>query len=361
MTDKPHNNLFQYTFSDKNNVKDLLINFLKDLSDKLDLTTLAIDNTTYISEQLKEFYSDIVYQVETKEKKKVKVALLFEHKSSPPQFPHLQLLDYMLGIWRYDVDVKKKPKHSKRLLTPVIPIFFYHGKEKWKKKAFSAYFPKVDNLIQNVIPTIEYYIIDLADYDDDFILSLKAGFIINSLLAFKHKNDTVYVRKYFARIFINLERHLDSDVIRNFTLALSVYIVTTTRINSKEIIELVEKLPKKTKSFVMTGYESLLLEGEKRGIQKGKLRNEQENIIETALKLLSHNMSDDFIIDITGIDIDTLSILRTAFADNFKTQNLQLQLAKHLILHFKHLENKDIAAFAKLEEVLVQTLKSEIV
>lgn len=78
MTDKPHNNLFQYTFSDKNNVQDLLINFLTNLSDKLNLDTLVIDNTTYISEQLKEFYSDIVYQVKTKGKEQVKIALLFE-------------------------------------------------------------------------------------------------------------------------------------------------------------------------------------------------------------------------------------------------------------------------------------------
>jgi predicted transposase YdaD len=59
----------------------------------LDLETLKLDKTEYIDSKLRTSFSDVVYDCRYGEKGKVKISLLFEHKSKPERFPQLQLWD----------------------------------------------------------------------------------------------------------------------------------------------------------------------------------------------------------------------------------------------------------------------------
>ena len=95
----PHDKFFKETFSVQGNVIDFLQGtFPKEIFDKLDLSALTLDSNTYIDEELKEHFSDIVYSCVCKNTE-LKIALLFEHKSYPVAYPHLQLLKYLLKIW----------------------------------------------------------------------------------------------------------------------------------------------------------------------------------------------------------------------------------------------------------------------
>ncbi len=63
------------------------------------------------------------------------VALLLEHKSWAPRYPHLQLLTYMLGIW-------EQSEKDARPLLPVIPIILYNGQGAWKVRELAQCFPE---------------------------------------------------------------------------------------------------------------------------------------------------------------------------------------------------------------------------
>jgi len=97
MTDKPHNNFFVYAFSQKEIAKDFLTQLTTDIAAEINIDTLELDGTSYVNKELDDLYSDIVYNVETKTKEPIKISLLFEHKSTPPKYPRLQLMDYLLG------------------------------------------------------------------------------------------------------------------------------------------------------------------------------------------------------------------------------------------------------------------------
>ena len=87
----PHDSLFKATFTDRKIAADYIRNFLpQELVRDLDLESLSLEAGSYITPELEPFYSDIVYQC-TYGKRKVMLTLLFEHKSRPPQYPHLQL------------------------------------------------------------------------------------------------------------------------------------------------------------------------------------------------------------------------------------------------------------------------------
>ncbi len=146
----PHNNFFVYNFSQLDFVKGFTRELMPEIADKIELNTLQIDTTSYINNQLKDLYSDVIYNCQLKNGEKTKLALLFEHKRSPPKFPHIQLLEYLVSIWRYNIE-------NSEPLTFTIPIIFYHGERKWKNKTFPAYFKNIETELKKYVPDFEYH------------------------------------------------------------------------------------------------------------------------------------------------------------------------------------------------------------
>ena len=144
---KPHDKFFGESFQHKEVMIAYSQHFLpKSVSSQLDYKTLVLDNQSYINEELKDFFSDIVYHCQTKtthgkEKQSLRIALLFEHKSYVPKYPLLQVLEYILLIWKED-------QKQKRALTLVIPIVIYHGEGNWKHKEFTDMFPVIPDFLK---------------------------------------------------------------------------------------------------------------------------------------------------------------------------------------------------------------------
>ncbi len=212
-------------------------------------------------------------------------------------------------------------------------------------------------------PHFEYYLIDLSKYEDDAILNLKTHFLINALLAFKHKNDDDYVRKHFLRLFYNLEKYSDTEAGQRFTHYLSVYLVYATKISSKEVKSIFQKLPPKIEDLVMSTYDNILLEGLEQGLEKGLEKGlERGSVLEVlkgGIKSLEKSLDKDFILEIfEALDKDTLEILAVNVTNDFKVPVFQKALAAHLILTFKCLTEEDIAMFSKLELEEISKMKN---
>ena len=95
----PHDKFFKEVFSGQEEVASFIRGGLKkDISEKIDTETLRIDNNSYIDSELDEYFSDVVYNCTYKNGEPLKIALLFEHKSYVPDYPHLQLNRYILNI-----------------------------------------------------------------------------------------------------------------------------------------------------------------------------------------------------------------------------------------------------------------------
>ena len=113
----PHDRFFKKLFGLASVVKGYFDHlFPKHLAAKLDLSTLELDNTTYITSELDEYYSDIVWRCRLIGKKTVvHVCFIFEHKSYVPEYPHIQIGDYKQGAYN-------KQLAAKQPLSVVVPI-----------------------------------------------------------------------------------------------------------------------------------------------------------------------------------------------------------------------------------------------
>lgn len=103
MTEKitnPHDRLFRETWSNRETAADFLMNYLPaEILSVTDLESLEICKDSFIEEELKDYYSDILYRVAF-DGEEGYIYLLFEHKSYADRLIFLQLLEYMIRIWR---------------------------------------------------------------------------------------------------------------------------------------------------------------------------------------------------------------------------------------------------------------------
>ena len=122
-----HDGVFRGVMSEPANVTTFLKTTLPAaLFAQLDLTTITYDPTSYVSEDYKRSFSDLVVQYRTKaEGLSVDVYFLFEHKSYQDEGIFLQLIGYMHAMW-------KKDRAAQKPLRVIIPVVFYHGEDAWR-------------------------------------------------------------------------------------------------------------------------------------------------------------------------------------------------------------------------------------
>ena len=122
----PHDHFFRDSFSRPEIARNYLQEYLPaDLLPLLDLDHLALQEDSFIDENLRQHQSDLLYRTRLRQDgRPVYLYFLFEHKSFPEALVALQLLRYMLRFWEEQV------KH-KEALAPTIPLVVYHGQKVW--------------------------------------------------------------------------------------------------------------------------------------------------------------------------------------------------------------------------------------
>ena len=117
----------------------------------------------FVDDELKEHFTDLLYQVEFSSGNKAFIYILIDHKSVPDKKISVQLFRYMGQIWTYLTE--QKDWHP---LPRIMPMVVYHGKQKWNISTnFSDFFQKSDDELSSYFPNFEYSLIDLNTVSDE--------------------------------------------------------------------------------------------------------------------------------------------------------------------------------------------------
>jgi hypothetical protein len=98
---------------------------------------------SHVDAALAENFSDIVYTGRFSGTQ-IKIALLFEHKSSPDNDLPFQLYRYIGNLWENSLK-QKQPR------LPVIPIVLYHGWQSWTPGSLITRFENLPNAMKPYI------------------------------------------------------------------------------------------------------------------------------------------------------------------------------------------------------------------
>jgi predicted transposase YdaD len=145
------------------------------------------------------------------------LAFLFEHKSYKPDFPHLQLMDYLTGAWRVQIKAEKTP-------VLMIPIIIYHGEKEWVKQSFESYFPNVKPEFLRFLPSFDYILVNLQDYTDTKILGFDSIFLQKTVLALKHSNDKKYLDLRLEMLWLSGYQDRKNDATRSYIRVIGLYL-----------------------------------------------------------------------------------------------------------------------------------------
>lgn len=315
---QPHDKYFRATFGEVGFAKDFLSNYLpEELVDIIDMNSLEPQPTSYISEELKEQFTDLLFRINIMNKEAY-VYFLFEHKSYQDRMVIFQVLNYMIAVWEAKIEeylVKRKEDNiidTVDIEIPIIiPLVVYHDKYKWNvKRTLGEMIPNYMELPDNIkkyIPNFEYMLSDLSYIDDDDVdLAEEHSIIIRTL------NRTRYATKdelidIFTEAIILFTKNRDKDMVRIYVMESITYILgVRDDITEKELIEIAGKISTEGGDLVMTAADRLREEGEKRGIEKGKLNKAKEIAMTCIIKGYSTNV----IMDITGLTENDIEEVR---------------------------------------------------
>ena len=301
---KPSDNIHDKFFKEIYSRKEIMANLIEEvfpenLRNKLNINTLELENNSFTGEELEEYFSDLIYSCEYEGKQSVRISLLLEHKSYVEDFPHFQLNQYLLNIWKEDIKQKKQP-------TLTIPIVIYHGSRKWKKRPISSYFATTDEVLETFIPSFDYLLFDISHYSDEQISNFKDKFFALSSLLLKYSRTKKYL-DLLVNNFGNILAAVLEYETNNIAIPLFVYLSITSDVSKAEMTEALDKVSPKNKNKTMTLYDRLIDEGIEKGMEKGIEKGMEKGVekthVEGVTNLHKRGMNETFIAEIFNLSV----------------------------------------------------------
>jgi predicted transposase/invertase (TIGR01784 family) len=176
--------LFRETWSDLDTAKSFLHHYLpREVLTLTALDTLEICKDTFVEKDLRDFYFDLLYKVELAGDAGY-IYILFEHKSYRDKLAPLQLLEYMLKIWRLF-----HKQNSTERLPIIIPLVLYHGLSGRAQTStrFASLLNGPTDALAAYIPDFNYVLYDLTQFSDEQIKGTVMARV--AMLLFKHIFD----------------------------------------------------------------------------------------------------------------------------------------------------------------------------
>ncbi|UOG51039.1 Rpn family recombination-promoting nuclease/putative transposase (plasmid) [Leptospira noguchii] len=283
----PHDRLIRETLQNKEDAISFFKNSLPEkVIELLDLKSLELTQSSFISENLKEEQTDLLFQIPLKSGKKANIYLLFEHKSYLDDSVFSQLLGYISAIYKSQYRVDKK-------YSVVIPFVFYHGERTWTLgNSFQNRFilsKNEEEVFKKYIPDFELELFDLSKVDLSRLESITLRVILGVVQKI-WEGDTSFLN-HLGEVFELLTGLKNESKRVEIFQKLFLYIFNVREIEPTEITSLLShsKISRDYEDLAMTTAEKLRKEGEIKGL------------IKTARNMLLKGASLEFILSVTGL------------------------------------------------------------
>ena len=241
----PHDKLFKETFSRLEVAQSFIEEvFPPDLLERLNLSALKRINDSFTDAELEEYLADIVYQTEYAGQKTL-VTLLFEHKSYVQKYPHLQLLQYILNVWKEERKQKKK-------LSVVIPIIIHHGEGTWKYKSMKNYFKGLHPSLNRFIPDFDYLLFTLNKIDDNQIANFQNLLLSMTTMLLKHSHDKSDEFMKLSSFWAEKLNRLDEDKQLDFISTVFLDIENALNLTQEDLTPIFTEVSTKVNDIAMT-------------------------------------------------------------------------------------------------------------
>ncbi|HBZ3706076.1 Rpn family recombination-promoting nuclease/putative transposase [Klebsiella quasipneumoniae] len=306
----PHDSLFKRFLRDSETARDFLdIHLPPALRHLCDLSTLHLESGSFVEDNLRASYSDILYSLQTS-KGEGYIYVVIEHQSTPDSHMAFRLLRYALAAMQQHLD------RGHKALPLVIPMLFYHG-------SISPYpfslcwldeFPPDSPAKQLYLGA--FPLVDVTDIPDDAILQHRRIALLELVQKHIRQRDLSHILQQLVEVV--LMGYTDHQQFKTLFTYMSLHGNSADPDNF--IDQLVERLPQYEDTLMTIaeylkqkgreeGKQRWLQQGQQEGLQEGLQAGEHREACRIALMMLENGMDTETVLRMTRLSADELATL----------------------------------------------------
>lgn len=299
----PHDATFRQFLSQPDIARDFMeLHLPAELRAICDLSTLKLESGSFVEDDLRQYFSDILYSLKTSNGDGY-IHVLVEHQSTPDRHMAFRLMRYAVAAMHRHLEAGHKQ------LPLVIPVLFYTGKRspypystRWLDEFEDP--SLAENLYGSTFP-----LVDVTVIPDEEIMGHRSMAALTLLQKHIHQRDIATLTDRLATLL--MADYLSSPQVT----ALIHYLLQAGESADSEafVRELAQRVPQHGDALMtiaqqleQKGIEKGIQLGEQRGIEKGR----NEGKLEVARTMLQNGIDRNTVMKMTGLSEDELSQIR---------------------------------------------------
>lgn len=219
--------------------------------------------------------------------------MLFEHKSYPEEYPHFQLVQYLLNYWRDQLKDKQE-------LRPIVPVVIYHGKPKWNKRPMRQYFEQMTDLLANFLPDCDYYLINLTDDPHNRFALLQSSYAKLTAGLLKTIRQKQQLKQMLEQLKQVIDALASEQLGEQFVRTAFLYVSWASPLTTLEVVTIFRSISPKTDQLIMSAAETWIQEGVEKGLKQGMQQGMQQGEYQATLRYIEGMLR-------LGMDAQTIS------------------------------------------------------
>ncbi|WP_210453857.1 Rpn family recombination-promoting nuclease/putative transposase [Pantoea ananatis] len=308
-TPTPHDATFRQFLSQPTIARDFMaLHLPAEFLALCDLDTLKLESGAFVEEDLRQYFSDILYSLKTTSRDDGYIHVLIEHQSSPDRHMAFRLMRYAIAAMQRHLDAGHKK------LPLVIPILFYSGKRspypystRWLDEFSIPAF--ASRLYSNAFP-----LVDVTVIPDEEIVGHRSMAALTLLQKHIHQRDLAELIDKLAPV--TLADYLSSSQV----ISLVSYLLQAGETADADLFvrTLAQRVPQHEDALMtiaqqleQKGIEKGLKEGlqlgEQRGLVKGRSEGERSAALKIARTMLQNGLPPSLVAEMTGLSDDDLA------------------------------------------------------
>lgn len=312
-TPTPHDATFRQFLSQPTIARDFMaLHLPAEFLALCDLDTLKLESGAFVEEDLRQYFSDILYSLKTTSRDDGYIHVLIEHQSSPDRHMAFRLMRYAIAAMQRHLDAGHKK------LPLVIPILFYSGKRspypystRWLDEFSIPAF--ASRLYSNAFP-----LVDVTVIPDEEIVGHRSMAALTLLQKHIHQRDLAELIDKLAPV--TLADYLSSSQVISLvnyllqageTADADLFVRTLAqRVPQHEdaLMTIAQQLEQKgIEKGMEKGLEEGLQLGEQRGLVKGRSEGERSAALKIARTMLQNGLPPSLVAEMTGLSDDDLA------------------------------------------------------
>ena len=298
MTSTPHDAVFKRFLRQPETATDFLTLYLPEaIRQRCDFSTLRLQSASFIDEDLRAWYSDVLWSVQTTCGTGY-VYVVIEHQSSPDSHMAFRLMRYAIAAMQRHLDAGHKT------LPLVVPMLFYHGATSPYPFSLNWLDEFADPQLAKTLYGCPFPLIDVTVMPDDDIVQHRRVALLELMQKHIRQRDLLGIVEHLTTILLSgyaNDRQLKT---------LFNYLIHSGKALrlGKFIREVAQRVPQH-KEKLMTIAERLREVGRRQGKREGRQEGRLEGVEEgqraearrIAQTMLAEGMALETVLRITGL------------------------------------------------------------